>query len=52
MSVTMADVFTFMVNEIGAWVNWLSSWSLYGIPFLFYFMGFIIMGLLFDFIFG
>lgn len=49
---TMADVFTFCVNQIGAWVAWLSSWSLYSIPFIWYIMGFVVMRLLFDFIFG
>lgn len=48
----MADVFTFYVNEIGAWVSWLFSWQLYGVPFLYYLMGFALMGVLFDFIFG
>ena len=48
----MADVFTFYVNEIGEWVSWLSSWNLYGVPFLFYLMGFVIIGAVMDFIFG
>lgn len=48
----MSDVFTMMVNEIGAWVGWLGSWQLYGISFLWYAMGFAIIGLLLDFIFG
>ena len=48
----MADVFAFYVTEIGSWVSWLSSWNLYGVPFLFYLMGFVIVGTLIDFIFG
>lgn len=48
----MAEVFTFYVNEIGSWVNWLASWQLYGVSFLFYIMGFVIIGALMDFIFG
>lgn len=48
----MAEVFTFYVNEIGEWVSWLSSWNLYGVPFLFYLMGFVIIGAVMDFIFG
>ena len=48
----MANVFTFYVNEIGEWVSWLSSWNLYGVPFLFYLMGFVIIGAVMDFIFG
>lgn len=48
----MAQVFTFYVNEIGEWVSWLSSWNLYGVPFLFYLMGFVIIGAVMDFIFG
>lgn len=48
----MSQVFTFVVTEIGAWISWLSSWNLYGIPFLYYIMGFIITGLLMEFIFG
>lgn len=48
----MSEVFQFYVNEIGAWVNWLFSWNLYGVPFLYYLMGFAMLGLLLDFIFG
>lgn len=48
----MAQVFTFYVNEIAEWVSWLSSWNLYGVPFLFYLMGFVIIGAVMDFIFG
>ena len=48
----MAEVFNFYVNEIGEWVSWLSSWNLYGVPFLFYLMGFVTIGAVMDFIFG
>lgn len=48
----MGQVFSFYVNEIGEWVSWLSSWNLYGVPFLFYLMGFVIIGAVMDFIFG
>lgn len=48
----MQEVFLFYVNEISEWVNWLGSWSLYGVPFLFYIMGFVIIGAVMDFIFG
>lgn len=48
----MAEVFTFYVNEIANWIDWLFSWNLYGVPFLFYIMGFAMLGLLIDFIFG
>lgn len=45
-------VFNMIVNEIGSWVQWLNSWQLFGVSFLYYFMGFVIIGLLIDFIFG
>lgn len=48
----MAQVFTFFVDQIGAWMTWLTSWQLYGIPFLYYFMGFVIMGIIMDYVFG
>ena len=48
----MANVFSFYVNEIGEWIDWLASWNLYGVPFLFYIMGFVIIGAVMDFIFG
>lgn len=48
----MSQVFTFVVTEIGSWVTFLTQWSLYGIPFLYYFIGFVITGILMEFIFG
>lgn len=48
----MVEVLSMFINEIGSWVTWLGSWSLYGIPFLYYMMGFAILGLLMDYIFG
>lgn len=48
----MAEVFTFYVQEIGSWVSWLFEWRLYNVPILYYFMGFAMMGLILDFIFG
>lgn len=48
----MAQVFSMFVGEITAWVNWLGSWSLYGVPFLYYILGFIIAGIIIDFVFG
>lgn len=48
----VTDVFTMVVSEMGEWVYWLKSWQLFGIPFLWYFIGFVIIGLLMDFIFG
>lgn len=48
----MADVLTMFINEIAGWIQFLGSWSLYGIPFLYYLMGFTVLGLLMDYIFG
>lgn len=48
----MAEVLTMFITEIGKWVGWLNSWTLYGIPFLYYIMGFAVLGLLMDYIFG
>lgn len=48
----MVELFLWFVNEIASWVSWLGFWSIYGIPFLYYIMGFTVLGLLMDYIFG
>lgn len=48
----MAAVFTMLVNEIGYWMEWLFSWQVYGVSFAWYIMGFAIIGLMMDYIFG
>lgn len=48
----MNEVFNLFITEIGSWVSWLSSWSLFGIPFLYYLLGFILAGIIMEFVFG
>ena len=49
--VPVEQAFTLIVDEIGNLVTWLTSWQLFGIPFLYYFIGIVIMNILFDRIF-
>ena len=44
-------VFYSVVDEMGEWVSWLNTWQLFGIPFIYYFIGIAIMNILFDRIF-
>lgn len=48
----MTDVFAMFIGELSSWVTWLGTWSLYGIPFLYYILGFILTGIIIDFVFG